>query len=75
MLYINNSANFNFFPAVKHRCEPFQNITLNEKYFKKVQKNIQEMRLSILKISQDNPQNIFLNFLTLQKNFHNLIIS
>ena len=32
------------------------------------------MRLSILKISQDNPQNNFLNFLTSQKHFHNLKI-
>ena len=42
--------------------------------FNKVQKNIHEMRLQILKISQDNAQNNFLNFLTSQKHFHNLII-
>ena len=42
--------------------------------FNKAQKNIQEMRLSMLKFSQDNPQNNFLNFLTSQKHFHNLII-
>ena len=42
--------------------------------FNKVQKKIQEMRLPMLKISQDNPQNNFLNFLTSQKHFHNLII-
>ena len=42
--------------------------------FNKVQKNIQEMRLPILKISQDNSQNTFLDFLTSQKHFHNLKI-
>ena len=42
--------------------------------FNKVQKNIQEMRLPILKISQGNPQSNFLNFLTSQKHFHNLKI-
>ena len=42
--------------------------------FNKVQKNTQDMRLPILKISQDNSQNNFLNFLTSQKNFHNLKI-
>ena len=29
-------------PAVKDRCKPFQNITLNVKGFNKVQKNIAE---------------------------------
>ena len=42
--------------------------------FNKVQKIIQEMKLPILKISKDNPQNNFLNFLTSQNHFHNLII-
>ena len=42
--------------------------------FNKVQKNIQEMRLPILNISQDNPQKIFFNFFASQKRFHNLII-
>ena len=32
------------------------------------------MRVPILRISQDNPQNNFLNFLTSQKHLHNLII-
>ena len=38
--------------------------------FNKVLKTFQERRLPILKISQDNPQNNFLNFL----NFHNCTI-
>ena len=42
--------------------------------FNKGQKNIQEMRLPILNISQDNPQNNFLDFLSSQKHFHNLKI-
>ena len=32
--------------------------------FKKFRKTLQERRLTILKFSQDNPQNNFLNFLT-----------
>ena len=42
--------------------------------FNKVQKNIQKMRLPILKISQDNSQNTFLDFLPSQKHFYNLKI-
>ena len=33
-----------------------------------------EMRLQILKISQDNPKSHFLNFITPQKHFDNLKI-
>ena len=65
---------FNFLPAVYHPYEPFENITLTKNGFNKVQKNIQEMRLQILKASQDNPKNNFLNFFTPQKTFHDLKI-
>ena len=54
-----------FSPAAKDRCEPFS------KYYSKCKtvsikfrKILHERRLPILKFSQDNPQNIFLNFLT-----------
>ena len=58
MLYIDNNVVliFIFLPTVKHRYETFQNQMKNG--FNKVQKNIQEMRLPILKISQ--VQTIFL---------------
>ena len=61
MLSIDNNVVpiFNLLPAVKHRYEPFENITLTKNGFNKVQKDIQEMRLQILKISQDNPKTIF----------------
>ena len=61
MLYIDNNVVliFNFLSAVKHRPEPFENITLTKNDFNRVQKDIQEMRLQTLKILQDNPNNNF----------------
>ena len=56
---------FEILPTVKDQYEPFQNITLNLKRFQQSsEKTLQERRIRILKFSQDNPQNIFLNFLT-----------
>ena len=53
-----------FLRPVKDRCEPFQNINVNVTVSIKFRKTLQERRLPILKFSQDNPQNNFLNFLT-----------
>ena len=58
MLCIDNNVVliFIFLPAAKHRYETFQNEMKNG--FNKIQKNIQEMRLPILKKTQ--VQTIFL---------------
>ena len=53
---------FEIFISCKDRCKSFQNITLNVKRFQR------DETLNI-KFSQDNPQNIFLNFLTSKKIF------
>ena len=41
---------FEFLPAVKNQCEPFQNITLNVNGFNKVQKNIAREETANIKI-------------------------
>ena len=63
-----------FFPVAKHRYEPFQNITRSsllsmKNGFSNVQKNVSR-GLLILKISQNNPQNVLIS----QKHFHNITI-
>ena len=53
-----------FLPAVKDRCEPFQNISRFQTISIKFRKILQERRQPISKFLQENPQNNFLNFLT-----------
>ena len=62
-----------FLPAVKNRYEPFQKITLIVKQFQQSSEKYCKrgvcIKISILRSSQDNPQNNFLNFLTFKNIF------
>ena len=49
---------FTFLPAVKHRYEPFENITLTKNGFNKVQN-----------VSQDNPKKQFFELFNSTKTF------